>query len=79
MIDVIFGGLSYWIFGFGFSFGEDFPNPFIGIGKFVYDPSDELENTRQAWDFAAFFFQMSFATTTATIVSGEFSKIIEHL
>ena len=22
-VDVIFGGLSYWMFGFGLSFGED--------------------------------------------------------
>lgn len=33
-IDVIYGGLSYWIYGFGFSFGiANGNNPFCGIGK----------------------------------------------
>lgn len=30
VIDVVFGGLSYWAFGYGFTFGDRFPNPFIG-------------------------------------------------
>jgi len=24
VIDVVFGGLSYWMFGFGFTFGDDY-------------------------------------------------------
>ena len=33
-IDVIYGGLSYWLYGFGFSFGiANGNNPFCGIGK----------------------------------------------
>uniref|UniRef100_A0A7E4VW66 Ammonium transporter n=1 Tax=Panagrellus redivivus TaxID=6233 RepID=A0A7E4VW66_PANRE len=76
MIDVIFGGISYWVYGFGFSFGDDYPNAFIGIGKFFYDPSDEVNGTHQGWSFAAFFFQMSFATTTSTIVSAGMAERI---
>lgn len=30
VVDVVFGGFSYWAFGFGFTFGDRFPNPFIG-------------------------------------------------
>ncbi|CAK5031924.1 unnamed protein product [Meloidogyne enterolobii] len=30
IVDVVFGGLSYWMFGFGFTYGKDFPNPYIG-------------------------------------------------
>lgn len=33
-IDVIYGGLSYWLYGFAFSFGlEKGTNGFCGIGK----------------------------------------------
>ena len=47
VVDVVFGGLSYWMFGFGqfvfskenpsflgFTYGKDFPNPFIGKNEF---------------------------------------------
>lgn len=58
VIDVIFGGpihyfnkaslsflagLSYWMFGFGMTFGDSWPNPFIGVGKFFFDPDGEHE------------------------------------
>ncbi|KAI1699449.1 ammonium transporter family domain-containing protein [Ditylenchus destructor] len=70
VVDVVFGGLSYWAFGYGFTFGEDFPNPITGLGKFFYDP-DAVEDdiNKQSWHTADFFFRMSFATTTSTIVS----------
>ncbi|KAI1701105.1 ammonium transporter family domain-containing protein [Ditylenchus destructor] len=70
VVDVVFGGLSYWAFGYGFTFGDDFPNPFTGLGKFFYDPDiiDDDVN-QQSWHTADFFFRMSFATTTSTIVS----------
>lgn len=35
-IDVIYGGLSYWLYGFAFSFGlEKGTNGFCGIGKII--------------------------------------------
>lgn len=74
IVDVVFGGLSYWAFGFGFSFGDAWPNPFIGVGKFFYDPDIHIVNGQkedQAWSYAEFFFRTSFATTTSTIVSGK--------
>uniref|UniRef100_A0A0N4ZBU6 Ammonium transporter n=1 Tax=Parastrongyloides trichosuri TaxID=131310 RepID=A0A0N4ZBU6_PARTI len=76
VIDVVFGGLSYWCFGFGFTFGDLWPNPIIGLGKFFYDPEDDYEPSHQAWSYAAFFFQMSFATTTSTIVSAAMAERI---
>ncbi|PAV70652.1 hypothetical protein WR25_02053 [Diploscapter pachys] len=41
-IDVIFGGLAYWMFGFGLSFGNsNFSNPYVGVGSFFFDPERE--------------------------------------
>lgn len=65
--DVIFGGISYWMLGYGFSFGEDRgTNSFCGIGKFFIDPDDSVMGE----EFSRFVFQSSFATTATTIVSG---------
>ena len=70
-IDVIFGGLSYWMFGFGLSFGTDYgSNPFCGVGYFFVDSSDEDMGIL----FSTFVFQMSFATTATTIVSGAMAE-----
>ncbi|KAJ1365053.1 ammonium transporter Amt3 [Parelaphostrongylus tenuis] len=41
VVDVVFGGLSYWSLGYGLSYGdfEPFRNSFIGFGRFFYDPT----------------------------------------
>ncbi|KAJ8304622.1 hypothetical protein KUTeg_018205 [Tegillarca granosa] len=70
-IDVVFGGLSYWAFGFGLSFGEDVgTNPFCGVGYFLVDSSDENMGIL----YSTFVFQLSFATTATTIVSGAMAE-----
>nr|XP_022334652.1 putative ammonium transporter 3 [Crassostrea virginica] len=71
LVDVVFGGLSYWMFGFGLSFGtSDYSNPFCGIGYFFVDTTDD----QMGIVFATFVFQMSFATTATTIVSGAMAE-----
>ncbi|XP_077988595.1 putative ammonium transporter 2 [Glandiceps talaboti] len=70
-IDVIFGGLSYWAFGYGLSFGVDkYSNPFCGVGDFFVDASDKHIGSL----FSNYFFQASFATTATTIVSGAMAE-----
>lgn len=70
-IDVVFGGLSYWAFGFGLSFGEDpGTNPFCGVGYFLVDSSDENMGIL----YSTFVFQLSFSTTATTIVSGAMAE-----
>ncbi len=72
-VDVLFGGLSYWMVGYGFSFGmEPGSNPFIGVGDFFVDASDTDEDLGHI--FAHFFFHASFATTATTIVSGAMAE-----
>ncbi|XP_013793823.1 putative ammonium transporter 3, partial [Limulus polyphemus] len=70
-VDVIFGGLGYWMFGYGMSFGEGVgTNPFIGVGSYFVD-ADEKE---MGAVFATYIFQLSFATTATTIVSGAIAE-----
>ncbi|XP_068752861.1 putative ammonium transporter 2 [Montipora capricornis] len=66
-VDVIFGGLGFWMFGFAFTFG-DAPgvNSFSGFGRFFTD----AEETDMGEVFSLYCFQASFATTATTIVSG---------
>lgn len=72
-IDVIFGGLSFWMFGFSFSFGEgSLNNPFCGWGNFFMTGANE---SNFGWLYSKFFFQASFATTATTIVSGEYNNM----
>ncbi|XP_076161198.1 ammonium transporter isoform X1 [Ptiloglossa arizonensis] len=73
VVDIVLGGLTYWAFGFALSFGSNrLRNPFIGMGDFLIDPSihDELMGPK----CAAFLFQLSFATTSTTIVSGAMAE-----
>lgn len=67
--DVCFGGLSFYIFGYGLMYGRGAYNtPFFGTGDFIVDA--KVSDPLMGDIFTAYFFQMSFATTSTTIVSG---------
>ena len=72
-IDVIVGGLSFWLFGYAFSFGDGVASlrGFSGANRFMLFPSSTDEEGDAGSHYAKFFFQSSFATTATTIVSGE--------
>jgi ammonia channel protein AmtB len=71
VVDVIFGGFSFWAFGYGLAFGDaPSSNPFCGTGRF-FTSADESE---MGSVFSKFFFQLSFATTAITIVSGAMAE-----
>lgn len=73
VIDIVLGGLTYWMFGYGMSFGRGpLSNPFIALGDFFIDPS--VDDPLMGPMFAAFLFQLSFATTATTIVSGAMAE-----
>ena len=70
-LDVVFGGISYWIVGFGLSFGMDAgSNAFVGFGYYLVMCSEE----EKGFIFALFLFQLSFSTTATTIVIGAMAE-----
>ena len=56
-VDVVFGGISYWMYGYGLSFGVDpvYSNAFCGIGDFFIDRTSADDDMGLA--FATFVFQ----------------------
>ncbi|XP_060576141.1 putative ammonium transporter 1 isoform X2 [Ruditapes philippinarum] len=70
VFDSFVSGVAYWIIGYAFAFGDG--NDFIGHKYFA---SYELPETQ----YAAFFFQYTFAATAATIVSGAVAERCEFL
>ncbi|ELU13413.1 hypothetical protein CAPTEDRAFT_23023, partial [Capitella teleta] len=70
-VDVIVGGISYWMFGYAFSFGTgEWSNPFSGWGTFFVTANEKNLGSL----YSKFFFQASFATTATTIVSGAMAE-----
>lgn len=88
VVDVVLGGLTYWAFGYGFSYGDGpGTNPFFGVGKWYWKALLECfwshfhyrvlcfrfvnaDGLEVGPTFTTFLFQLSFATTATTIVSG---------
>ncbi|KAF2360587.1 Ammonium transporter [Trinorchestia longiramus] len=67
VVDVVLGGLTYWMFGYGLSFGKDPGSNFLfGWGSFFLNADEE----HMGDVFTTYFFQLSFATTATTVVSG---------
>ncbi len=72
LMDGLIGGLAFWAFGFAFMMGGsalasglESGNPFIGFSGFMLSGNAYDVTTMELW-----FFQMVFAATAATIVSG---------
>ncbi|XP_044746207.1 putative ammonium transporter 2 [Coccinella septempunctata] len=73
VVDIVLGGLTYWFFGFSMSFGgSPMNNGFIAFGDYFVDPP--LDEKLKGAIYAAFIFQLSFATTATTIVSGAMAE-----
>lgn len=71
VVDIFLGGIAYWAFGFGLSFGTDWTCPVIAFGEWFFDSPI---GPHMGPKFTAFIFQLSFATTATTIVSGAMAE-----
>ena len=71
--DVCFGGLSFYLFGYGLMYGRGkYTTPFYSLGDFMVNAkvSDPLKEQV----LTSYFYQMSFATTSTTIISGAIAE-----
>jgi len=78
LMDFSLGAIAYWLLGFGLMFGAS--NGFIGTSWFGFSYTQGYE--ADGWPFTFFCFQLVFAATAATIVSGamaERTKFIAYL
>ncbi|XP_055639594.1 putative ammonium transporter 2 isoform X2 [Toxorhynchites rutilus septentrionalis] len=73
VVDIVLGGISFWIFGYAFMLGiSSHTNPFIGLGDFLVDSS--LNNPLMGQIMAVYLFQMTFSASATTIVGGAIAE-----
>ena len=67
--DIIFGALAFYVVGYGIAYGTP-SNPFMGLGDFFPDGKQVDSAIDSGVLYSRYLFQLSFAATSATIVSG---------
>ena len=78
LMDFAFGSLAYWLIGFGLMFGVT-TTGWFGTDGFLLEDFAKDDDT---WLYAFWLFQVVFAATAATIVSGamaERTKFVSYL
>ncbi|KAL3691785.1 hypothetical protein R1sor_005436 [Riccia sorocarpa] len=72
VLDAAAGGISFYLFGYGFAFGRSSNNnSFIGSNFFALHNMPDQDN---GFDYSFFLFQWAFAIATAGITSGSIAE-----
>ncbi|KAL3675395.1 hypothetical protein R1sor_025343 [Riccia sorocarpa] len=72
VLDAAAGGISFYLFGFGFAFGRSGSNnAFIGSNFFALH---QIPNETNSFDYSFFLFQWAFAIAAAGITSGSIAE-----
>eukprot|EP00246_Nothoceros_aenigmaticus_P011404 TRINITY_DN308_c0_g1_i1.p1 TRINITY_DN308_c0_g1~~TRINITY_DN308_c0_g1_i1.p1 ORF type:complete len:563 (+),score=55.82 TRINITY_DN308_c0_g1_i1:167-1690(+) len=71
VLDAAAGGISYYLFGFGFAFGKG-GNGFIGSNYFALKNMPDYATT--SYDYSYFLYQWAFAIAAAGITSGSIAE-----
>eukprot|EP00270_Netrium_digitus_P009158 TRINITY_DN277_c0_g1_i1.p1 TRINITY_DN277_c0_g1~~TRINITY_DN277_c0_g1_i1.p1 ORF type:complete len:533 (+),score=71.49 TRINITY_DN277_c0_g1_i1:62-1600(+) len=71
ILDAACGGISFYLFGFGFAFGVGSNNVFIGSNFFA---DHGIPNYAHTYDWSFWLFQWAFAIATAGITSGSIAE-----
>jgi len=69
IIDASLAAVTFWLFGYGFAYGDDDDNGFIGGTNFALS-----KDVGYGADFHNFFFQWAFSAAAATIVAGSVAE-----
>jgi ammonium transporter, Amt family len=76
VIDVCFGGLTFWSVGFGLAYGRgEYTTPFFGFGDFF--ANDDVSSPLMPQILMFYFLQASFSTTSATIFSAAIAERVK--
>lgn len=70
-IDLCIGTLLFWLVGYGLMFGDN-PSGYFGTTLFGLSSAPD-------WDYTLIFFQIMFAATAATIVSGAMAERTNYI
>ena len=72
LIDLVVGGFTFWLVGFGLAFGPNNhgTNAMSGAGDHFF--WNRVDVNKKGHVHTKFFFQLSFATTSTTTISGVF-------
>lgn len=76
--DFLAGGLAFWVYAFAFMYGRGiYTNPFFGVGDFFLDLVNNDPLAAQV--FSHFIFQIGYASTTTTIISGVIAERVRYV